>query len=113
MTAALRRLGETTQTEFSWLTTWNTAMALLEEPLAGTLSAKIIFERVLSMGGGKLGTSTEFQDTIILWEIKALAMIVGMLISAPSTGGTWPVRTATAGSPTCRTRSPRRQTPRY
>jgi hypothetical protein len=38
VTAALRRLGETTQTEFSWLTTWNTAMALLEEPLPGTLS---------------------------------------------------------------------------
>jgi hypothetical protein len=37
VTAALRRLGETTQTELDWLTTWNTAMALFEEPLAGTL----------------------------------------------------------------------------
>jgi hypothetical protein len=37
VTAALRRLGSTTQTEPDWLTTWNTAMALFEEPLAGTL----------------------------------------------------------------------------
>jgi hypothetical protein len=37
VTAALRRLGETTQREAYWLTGWNTAMALLEEPLAGTL----------------------------------------------------------------------------
>jgi hypothetical protein len=38
VTAALRRLGATTQTAPDWLTTWNTAMALFEEPLAGTLS---------------------------------------------------------------------------
>jgi hexosaminidase len=37
VTAALRRLGETTQTAPDWLTTWNTAMALFEEPLAGIL----------------------------------------------------------------------------
>jgi hexosaminidase len=37
VTAALRRLGETTQTAPDWLTTWNTAMALFEEPLADTL----------------------------------------------------------------------------
>ncbi len=37
VTAALRRLGTTTQTEPYWLTGWNTAMALLEEPMAGTL----------------------------------------------------------------------------
>lgn len=37
VTAALVHLGETTQTEPYWLTSWNTAMALLEEPLAGKL----------------------------------------------------------------------------
>ncbi|HEY7032674.1 MAG TPA: glycoside hydrolase family 20 zincin-like fold domain-containing protein [Thermomicrobiales bacterium] len=37
VTAAIRRLGATTQTAPDWLTTWNTAMALFEEPLAGTL----------------------------------------------------------------------------
>jgi hypothetical protein len=46
VTAALRHLGETTQTEASWLTTWNTAMALLEEPLAGTLSEIVPAETV-------------------------------------------------------------------
>jgi hypothetical protein len=46
VTAALRRLGETTQTDFSWLTTWNSAMALLEEPLAGSLSDSVLMETV-------------------------------------------------------------------
>lgn len=46
VTAALRHLGETTQTEESWLTTWNTAMALLDEPLAGTLSEIVPAETV-------------------------------------------------------------------
>lgn len=35
--AALRRLGTTMQTAPVWLTSWNTAMALLEEPLAGRM----------------------------------------------------------------------------
>jgi len=37
LVAALRWLGATTQTDPTWLTTWNTAMALYEEPLAGRL----------------------------------------------------------------------------
>jgi hypothetical protein len=35
--AALRRLGAAMQTTPGWLTSWNTAMALFEEPLAGKL----------------------------------------------------------------------------
>jgi hypothetical protein len=38
VTAALRRLGETTQTDEAWLTTWNTAMAVFEEPIDGRLA---------------------------------------------------------------------------
>ncbi|MEA2525450.1 MAG: hypothetical protein QOF73_2677 [Thermomicrobiales bacterium] len=46
VTAAVRRLGATTQTDPTWLTTWNTAMAFLEEPLAGTLSEIVPAEMV-------------------------------------------------------------------
>jgi hypothetical protein len=46
ITAALRNLGATTQAEPYWLTTWNTAMALLEEPLAGTLAGIVPAETV-------------------------------------------------------------------
>jgi len=38
VTAALRRLGATMQTDPSWMVTWNSAMALFEEPLAGPLA---------------------------------------------------------------------------
>jgi hexosaminidase len=37
VTAALRRLGATTQVAPDWWTTWNTAVAFYEEPLAGAL----------------------------------------------------------------------------
>jgi hypothetical protein len=48
VTAALRRLGETTQNAPYWLTSWNTAMALLEEPLAGRLADKVDSETVIA-----------------------------------------------------------------
>ncbi len=56
--------------------------------VAGTLSATMIFQKVLDMSGGRLGTSHEMQDRIITWEIKALAVLVGgMLAGSTTTNG--------------------------
>ncbi len=53
--------------------------------IAGTLTAEMLFEKVLSYGGGKLGTSTELQDRIIIWEIKALAVLLGSALAGATT----------------------------
>jgi hypothetical protein len=45
--------------------------------VAGTMSATMIFDKVLDLGAGKLATSSDTQDWIITWEIKALALLVG------------------------------------
>lgn len=37
--AAMRRLGAAMQTERNWMTTWNSAMALYEDPIAGKVAA--------------------------------------------------------------------------
>jgi hypothetical protein len=53
--------------------------------VAGTLSATLIFQKVLDAADGRLGTSHELQDRIITWEIKALAMLVGGALAGAST----------------------------
>ncbi|MFO0879840.1 MAG: hypothetical protein U0840_21040 [Gemmataceae bacterium] len=53
--------------------------------VAGTLSATMIFEKVLEVSGGRLGTSHELQDRIITWEIKALAILMGGALAGSTT----------------------------
>jgi hypothetical protein len=53
--------------------------------VAGALTAAMLFEKMLTLGGGKLGTTTELQDRIITWEIKALAMILGGALAGANT----------------------------
>jgi hypothetical protein len=53
--------------------------------IAGTLSATLIFQKVLDASRGALGTTDELQDRLITWEIKALAMLVGGVLAGATT----------------------------
>jgi hypothetical protein len=53
--------------------------------VAGTLSATLIFDKVLDLSAGRLGTSSDLQDRVITWEIKALAVLVGGALAGATT----------------------------
>jgi hypothetical protein len=53
--------------------------------IAGTLSATLIFQKVIDLSEGNLGTTHALQDRIITWEIKALALLVGGILAGAST----------------------------
>ncbi|MFO0925720.1 MAG: hypothetical protein U0736_01625 [Gemmataceae bacterium] len=53
--------------------------------VAGTLSASYLFDKLLDLGHGKLGTSDELQDLLITWEIKALAVLLGAAFAGATT----------------------------
>jgi hypothetical protein len=56
--------------------------------VAGTLSASLLFKKMIDVAAGELATSHEMQDRIITWEIKALAVILGgALAGATATNG--------------------------
>jgi hypothetical protein len=56
--------------------------------VAGTLSATLLFRKVMDVSAGRLGTTSALQDQIITWEIKALALLVGgVLAGATSANG--------------------------
>jgi hypothetical protein len=56
---------------------WVRILAGTTLAVAGTLFARVLFHKILDVGGGTLGTSTEIQDRVIIWEIKALAVLAG------------------------------------
>jgi hypothetical protein len=49
--------------------------------VAGTLSATVILNLVEEVSQGKLSTKSDFQDEIVTWEVKALALVVGGLLA--------------------------------
>jgi hypothetical protein len=53
--------------------------------VAGTLSATLIFHKVMDLSAGRLGTADVLQDRIITWEIKALALLVGGALAGATT----------------------------
>jgi hypothetical protein len=53
--------------------------------VAGTLSAAVIFQKVLAISGGTLSTSDALQDWLITWEIKVLAVILGGAVAGATT----------------------------
>jgi hypothetical protein len=56
--------------------------------VVGTLSATMIFQKVMDVSGNRLGTSHAMMDRLITWEIKALAVLVGgALAGATTTNG--------------------------
>jgi hypothetical protein len=53
--------------------------------VAGTLSATLLFEKILDLSHGALATSDELQDRLITLEIKALALLLGGVLAGAST----------------------------
>ena len=53
--------------------------------IVGALSATLIFQKVMDVSAGKLGTTHALQDRVITWEIKALALLVGGALAGAST----------------------------
>lgn len=53
--------------------------------VAGTLMATVVFERILDMSHGSLGTADELQDRLITMEIKALALVFGGALAGATT----------------------------
>jgi hypothetical protein len=53
--------------------------------IAGAAASKGLFEKILDLGGGKLGTETVLQDRIITWEIKAVALLLGGALAGATT----------------------------
>jgi hypothetical protein len=49
--------------------------------VAGTLSAALIFDKMIDVSNGVLATTHDVQDRIITWEIKALAVLLGGVLA--------------------------------
>jgi hypothetical protein len=64
---------------------WFRVLAGSAFAIAGTLSATMLFQKVLDASGGILGTSHELQDRLITWEIKAMAVLVGGALAGATT----------------------------
>jgi hypothetical protein len=53
--------------------------------VAGALWAKFLFELMLDASGGKLSTSDAMEDRIVIWEIKAFALLLGGALAGATT----------------------------
>jgi hypothetical protein len=53
--------------------------------VAGTLSAKIVFEWMLDASHGGLSTTSALQDKIVTWEIQTLAVMLGGALAGATT----------------------------
>ena len=49
--------------------------------VAGYLYADVVFEKILHWSGGKTGHETSFQDTLIIWELRVLSVVLGGLFA--------------------------------
>ncbi len=53
--------------------------------VAGTLTAAVLFEKILDLSHGTLATTDEAQDRLITMEMKALALILGGALAGATT----------------------------
>jgi hypothetical protein len=56
---------------------WGRILVGIALAVLGTRSSALLFERLIDVGDGKLGTTSEMQDLLITWEIQALALLLG------------------------------------
>jgi hypothetical protein len=70
---------------FSGRVAWLRVTAGIAVAVAGTLSATMIFDKVLEASNGMLSTSDQMQDQVITWEIKALALLVAGCLAGATT----------------------------
>jgi hypothetical protein len=64
---------------------WLRVLAGSAFAVAGTLSAALIFQKVMDFTGGNYGGTSVMQDRIITWEIKALVLLVGAALAGATT----------------------------
>jgi hypothetical protein len=77
----LRRRGN----PFSGPVVWIRVVAGVVLAVAGTLTATLVFEKILDLSHGALGTADELQDRLITLEIKALALLLGGALAGATT----------------------------
>jgi hypothetical protein len=53
--------------------------------VVGTLTATLLFEKILDISNGTLATADEFQDRLVTLEIKALALLFGGALAGATT----------------------------
>jgi hypothetical protein len=70
---------------FAGKVAWFRVLLGVSLAVGGTLWAALLFDKMLEVGAGKLGTTDDIQDLIITWEIKALAMLVGGALAGATT----------------------------
>jgi hypothetical protein len=64
---------------------WFRVVAGTSLGVAGTLTAGIIFQKLMDAAGGRMAGVPDLQDRLITWEIKALAMLVGAALAGATT----------------------------
>jgi hypothetical protein len=82
---AVGRLGRPRAPLFQGRVAWVRVAAGAALAVAGTLSATLIFDKMIDASGGLLATTHEVQDRIITWEIKALAVLLGGVLAGAGT----------------------------
>ncbi len=70
---------------FSGPVVWARVVVGVVLAVAGTLLATLLFEKILDMSHGALGTVDEMQDRLITLEIKALALLFGGALAGATT----------------------------
>jgi hypothetical protein len=70
---------------FSGPVAWVRVAAGVILAVAGTLTATLLFEKILDLGHGSLATTDELQDRLITLEIKALALLFGGALAGATT----------------------------
>jgi hypothetical protein len=53
--------------------------------VAGSLFAARLFQKILDLGGKDFGTTDDFQDVFITWQIRALLVLLGAAFAGAST----------------------------
>ena len=64
---------------------WFRALAGAAFVIAGSLSATMLFQKMIDASAGRLATSDSMHDQIITWEIKALALLAGGVLAGAAT----------------------------
>lgn len=70
---------------FSGPVSWVRVVVGVSLAVAGTLTATLLFEKILDISHGSLGTTDELQDRLITLEIKALALLFGGALAGATT----------------------------
>jgi hypothetical protein len=80
-----RRFSRRNRNLFSGPVAWVRVAAGVILAVVGTLTATLLFEKILDISHGTLATADELQDRLITLEIKALALLFGGALAGATT----------------------------